>query len=191
MKRLGLVGCSVAALVISGCAQKPSLEWQNSQYSVSSEGVITPFESVCDADDDQDGVMNTADMCPSTPIGALVDGKGCPVVESISLNGVNFVYKSSELTAEAKSVLDEAIKVLKTVDDAFVIEGHTDSIASESYNRKLSQQRADSVRAYLMMGGVDSSRMQSVGMGESQPIASNETEEGRQMNRRVVFKLSK
>ncbi len=95
------------------------------------------------------------------------------------------------MTAEAKTTLDEAIKVLKTVDDAFVIEGHTDSIASESYNRRLSQQRADSVRTYLMMGGVDASRMQSVGMGESQPIASNETEAGRQMNRRVVFKLSK
>ncbi len=191
MKRLGLVGCSVAVLVLSGCAQKPGMEWQNSQYSISSEGVITPFESICDTDDDQDGVMNTADMCPSTPVGAVVDAKGCPVVEAISLSGVNFVYKSSQLTAEAKTTLDEAIKVLKTVDDAFVIEGHTDSIASESYNRRLSQQRADSVRTYLMMGGVDASRMQSVGMGESQPIASNETEAGRQMNRRVVFKLSK
>ena len=67
--------------------------------------------------------------------------------------------------------------------------GHTDSQGADDYNQTLSDQRAASVKTYLTSMGVDGSRMDTTGRGESQPVASNETEEGRQENRRVTFWL--
>jgi outer membrane protein OmpA-like peptidoglycan-associated protein len=69
------------------------------------------------------------------------------------------------------------------------VEGHTDSDGSESYNKKLSQSRADSVRQFLVDAGVDPSRLESVGYGESEPIDTNRTPEGKANNRRVEFTI--
>jgi len=141
----------------------------------------------CPVDDDLDGVVNMKDICPATPTGVTVNTSGCPAVEALSLEGVKFEYKSSRLTSDAEGILDGVVVVLRNSSSKFVIEGHTDSVASVSYNKKLSQSRADSVKSYLESKGILSNRMEAVGYGESRPVASNDSEVGRAANRRVAL----
>lgn len=147
------------------------------------------LSSVQELDADNDGVLDAADLCPMTPADTVVDLAGCPVVAKISLDGVNFTYKSSELTQDSKSILDAAVEKLNNTRVNFVIEGHTDSIASQTYNLILSQARAQSVLDYLQSAGVAPERMTAIGYGEDQPVSSNQTDAGRADNRRVVFNL--
>lgn len=109
--------------------------------------------------------------------------------EKITLTGIYFDFNKATIKPESRSTLDQAIKILTDNPTIRVrIEGHTDSIGSDSYNMNLSKQRADSVKAYLVKnGGIDASRIESVGKGETEPIASNETDEGRSVNRRIEF----
>ena len=140
-------------------------------------------------DDDGDGVPNSEDICWTTPAGDKVDIYGCTINEQeliVSLQGVHFDSDSAALTSEAKSILDNALGAINASSSSNVsIEGHTDSRASDSYNRDLSQRRSDAVVDYLVSKGVTSSRLNPVGMGEGSPVASNETREGRAQNRRV------
>lgn len=151
---------------------------------------VDPTGCVLNIDKDSDGVLNASDACPMTPANTVVDQTGCPVVAEISLEGVNFGYKSSELTRDSISVLDVAVEKLNNTDVNFVIEGHTDSVASQRYNLDLSQKRAQSVLNYLLAAGVAAERMTAVGYGEARPVASNQTDEGRASNRRVAFTLN-
>jgi outer membrane protein OmpA-like peptidoglycan-associated protein len=112
----------------------------------------------------------------------------------ITLNGsVIFKHDSTELLPAAKRRLAEVATVLQEYDDTneIVVEGHTDATGKEEYNRSLSRQRANSVRDYLVSQGVDSSSVSSVGKGESDPVASNKTSEGRANNRRVEIIIEK
>lgn len=141
-------------------------------------------------DDDKDGVPNAADNCPDTKAGAKVDNEGCYLVVSedvtVSLN-VKFANNSEEIVSGAEQIAQVA-KFMKEYPLAnTVIEGHTDSVGSASYNQNLSQRRAQAVVAELTATyGVDASRLSAVGYGEVQPIASNDTAEGRAENRRVT-----
>ena len=83
--------------------------------------------------------------------------------------------------------IDNLVKVMKDYPDLnVVIEGHTDSVGTDAYNKKLSQRRAESVKKYMVeKGGIDANRIKAIGFGEEKPIASNDTDEGRQQNRRV------
>ena len=106
----------------------------------------------------------------------------------ITLDGsVLFVTGKRELLPIAREKLDQVAKVLQDASpgDSFLIEGHTDSQGSDSANLALSQGRADTVREYLISRGVSPDRIRSVGRGEAQPVASNDTPEGRANNRRV------
>lgn len=106
----------------------------------------------------------------------------------ITLDGaVLFVTGKSELLPIAREKLDQVAKVLQesAAGDTFLIEGHTDSQGSDAANQALSQARADAVREYLISRGVPTDRVRSVGRGESQPVASNDSPEGRANNRRV------
>jgi len=106
--------------------------------------------------------------------------------ERIVLRGVNFDFDKSNIRPDAAVILDEAVNVLGTgAGPAVSIEGHTDSVGTDAYNQGLSERRAESVRRYLVEHGVDEGRLSTVGYGESRPIASNETREGRALNRRV------
>ena len=150
----------------------------------------------CPLDSDGDGVIDANDECPGTPAGATVDSKGCELVVGdtiVSLTGVNFETNSAVLTAHAKGQLDNAINAL--ADAANVVnvsvEGHTDSRGAAAYNQTLSLHRAESVIHYLVdHGGLDASKLIAVGMGEGSPVATNDTAEGRAMNRRVDFVVS-
>jgi len=106
------------------------------------------------------------------------------------LRGVNFDFDKSNIRADARPVLDEAVRVLK--DDRQVdvsVEGHTDSIGTERYNQRLSERRARSVTDYLVRGGIARNRLSPKGYGESRPVASNDTADGRAQNRRVELRV--
>ena len=141
----------------------------------------------CPLDSDGDGVYDGLDKCPDTRPGSKVNSYGCP--ERIRLEGVNFAYDSAELLPESLPVLDKSGQLLDDVPEMRVrIEGHTDSDGSDSYNLRLSQRRAESVRAYLIKRfNVDPNRIEARGFGETMPIASNDTSEGKALNRRVEF----
>ncbi len=143
-----------------------------------------------DPDNDGDGVLDADDRCPDTPDGVEVDREGCPVVAEIEasliLEGVTFVSGSAELTAQAREILDGVAAQLRAYPEVTVeVQGHTDSVGSSALNRRLSQERADSVRSYLVDRGIAPDRIVAVGYGEDYPIASNDTEAGRAQNRRV------
>ncbi len=101
-------------------------------------------------------------------------------------SGILFAFDSDELSPAARENISNLAETLKKYEDTnVVVEGHTDNKGSDSYNKKLSQQRADSVSDMLTSLGVENSRISEVGYGENQPVADNSTEEGRRLNRRV------
>lgn len=103
---------------------------------------------------------------------------------------VFFDFDKADLKNESKPDLSRAIEFLRQNPNIRVeIAGHTDSVGNESYNKKLSQSRSESVRQYLVQGGIDAGRMIAKGYGEEQPIADNGTEEGRARNRRVEMRV--
>ena len=110
----------------------------------------------------------------------------------ITLSGeVLFKTREATLLPIAQTQLDKVADALKSQGDdkTIVIEGHTDSQGKDDYNQGLSQRRADSVRAYLIEHGIEAGRLETKGYGESRPLVSNETEEGRIQNRRVELKV--
>jgi OOP family OmpA-OmpF porin len=135
---------------------------------------------------DGDGVPNERDKCPNTRPGAVVDLDGCEVEAVIELEGVYFDFDKATIKPEGKAVLDEAAALLKKHERVIVeVAGHTDSVGSEAYNQGLSERRANSVKQYLTEQGVTATRLSARGYGEAQPVASNDTKEGRAENRRV------
>lgn len=135
-------------------------------------------------DSDGDGVNDCLDKCPGTIAGSKVDANGCPI--SLELKGVNFEYDSAKLTQNAMFVLDGVAQSLINypLKDDLEVHGHTSSEGSDAYNMKLSQKRSQSVANYLASRGV-TNRLIARGYGESQPVADNSTEAGREQNRRV------
>jgi OOP family OmpA-OmpF porin len=135
---------------------------------------------------DGDGVLNEHDKCPNTRPGAVVDLDGCEVEAVIELEGVHFDFDKATLKPEAKVILNEAAALLNQHERVVIeVAGHTDSMGSDAYNQGLSERRANSVRDYLVEKGVRASRLTAKGYGESMPVASNDTKEGRAENRRV------
>lgn len=115
-----------------------------------------------------------------------------PVMKKkIVLRGVNFDFNKSNIRPDAVPILDQAISTLKESSDITIsVEGHTDDIGSDEYNQALSLQRAEAVRAYLASHGIAASRMTVQGFGESSPVATNDTDEGRAQNRRVELRVT-
>lgn len=142
-------------------------------------------------DSDGDSVVNSKDRCPDTQAGMAVNKDGCAIKQNIVLKNVNFEFNSAILTVNAERILNGVAKSMKGQRSMEVeIGGHTDALGPELYNQKLSERRAASVRDYLVSQGVARNRMTAVGYGESDPVASNDTEEGRAINRRVVFTVT-
>lgn len=143
-------------------------------------------------DKDNDGVVDTRDMCPASKAGATVNEFGCTASENITLKGVTFRTASARLTNASSPILDAAAKTLKSNPDLKIeISGHTDNQGEDSKNLRLSQVRANTVMIYLIRQGVAAQNLTAIGYGETEPVASNETAEGRAANRRVELKILK
>ena len=123
-------------------------------------------------------------------------GTGVDVVrqgDNITLDvpgGVTFAFDSANLNPQFHPVLDKVAATLVEYNKTVIeVAGHTDSVGSDAYNQQLSQRRADSVSTYLSSRGVDRSRMVTIGAGETHPVATNDTEDGRAQNRRVEITI--
>ncbi len=167
-----------------------------------------------DNDSDRDGVPDSFDKCPDTPVGVEVDESGCPVVHVDSdgdgafddvdecpdtpvgaivddrgcwvVKGVQFDYKKWNVKPQFNSNLDNIENILKNNPGLNIrIEGHTDDVGSKKYNIGLSGKRAQAIKNYLVNKGIDPSRITTTGLGYAQPIADNDTPKGRALNRRA------
>jgi OOP family OmpA-OmpF porin len=147
-------------------------------------------------DSDGDGVADQFDKCPGTPAGTAVDGSGCPLpkVETVvapntsnvtGFETIQFEFNSSVLKTESYPTLDKLSSVLRENGGKVTVNGYASSEGTAAYNVKLSKDRANSVKTYLVNSGVNASQVVTKGHGEANPIASNDTEEGRIQNRRV------
>ncbi len=140
-------------------------------------------------DEDQDDVEDSLDCCLGTRLGVRVNSKGCPLLE-MRLKEVNFASGSFSLLPDSKRILDDVADSIYLYEYAILEVGaHSDSIGSNEVNMMLSEKRADSVSKYLISKGVAEKSLVVRGYGEEQPIADNDTLEGREMNRRVEIKV--
>jgi OOP family OmpA-OmpF porin len=152
-----------------------------------------------DLDNDGDGIPDAVDKCPNEPEtkNGYQDEDGCPdeVPAAIKkftgvIQGVNFKTGSAEITKGSHSVLDKAVQVLNDYPDIKLeISGHTDNVGKETFNKELSQKRADSVKAYFVEQGIKAERFTTIGYGMEKPIANNKTAAGKAQNRRTEFHL--
>ena len=143
-------------------------------------------------DSDGDGVDDEHDKCPGTPHGLKVDSDGCVIPgQVIVLRGVTFEFNKTRVQPNAEAVLDGVLPAFTGQPNLHVeIAGHTDSIGSQAYNQKLSQGRADAVRAYLISKGALPEQLRAVGYGKSQMLINPEKDDAdRELNRRVEFRV--
>jgi OOP family OmpA-OmpF porin len=113
-----------------------------------------------------------------------------PAPERIVLRGVNFDFDKATIRPDAKVILDEAANLLsKNGGTRVSVDGHTDAVGSDAYNQKLSERRANAVVQYLTGKGVAAASLSAKGYGESKAVSSNETKDGRAMNRRVELRV--
>jgi OOP family OmpA-OmpF porin len=130
-----------------------------------------------------------APATPAAPSAPAAPAKPAPssVKQAIVIQAdALFDFDKSVVRPDGKKRIDEALDKLKGVDVEMVIAtGHTDSIGTDAYNQKLSERRAAAVKEYLVSKGIPASKVTTIGKGESQPVATNKTKEGRQKNRRV------
>ena len=146
-----------------------------------------PATAAGSRDDDLDGIANDIDECPLTAQGVTVDIKGCPQFSG-TLSNVLFATGSATLSSSAKQMLDITAGDLASYPNAKIqIKAYTDNTGNEKLNNNLSQQRASAVRSYLIGKGLPAERIEAKGFGEINPVASNDSSEGRSQNRRVEF----
>jgi len=159
-------------------------------------------------DDDGDGVANKYDKCAGTPANTVVDGAGCPLktpapviqekviiteadrrVVDEAIKNLEFDLGKATIRSTSYATLNKVAELLVQKNFSLKLAGHTDNTGSMALNLRLSKDRAESVKAYLVSQGANASRIEATGYGPNQPIESNKTAEGRQKNRRVEFSL--
>jgi outer membrane protein OmpA-like peptidoglycan-associated protein len=163
------------------------------------KGVVSAnkLENGCPPDSDGDGIRDDQDACPKEKGVADKDPtkNGCPKSvrlvgdEVLILEQVQFETASAKIKTESKELLDQVAQVLKDHPELkkLEVQGHTDSKGAKFINKKLSQDRAESVKKALGERGIDESRLTAKGYGSEKPVADNKTDEGRSKNRRVQF----
>ncbi|MGZ3757462.1 MAG: OmpA family protein [Mucilaginibacter sp.] len=158
-------------------------------------------------DSDNDGVPDLYDKCPNTPVGTIVDGAGCPLnvvrqplsrtivteqdkkVVKDAVDNLEFDFGKATLRPVSFVTLDRLAQLLTEKNLNLKLSGYTDNRGPDWVNLKLSKDRAEAIRIYLVRKGVNPAHITATGYGAAQPIADNNTAEGRQMNRRVEFNL--
>lgn len=157
-----------------------------------------------DGDQDNDGVFDRRDRCPDTPPNTPVSHNGCPLpVYPASASAsepmaeaseplrveldVKFDFNKAQVKAESQGDIKALADFMSQYPQTTTtVEGHTDAVGSDAYNQRLSERRANAVRDVLVQQyGVAADRVSSVGYGEARPVADNDSEEGRAINRRV------
>lgn len=148
-------------------------------------------------DKDLDGVIDVLDVCPDTPAKTVVDARGCPVQVTLAVAlpepaltfNLEYLPNEVEVRKDFAAEMEKMAEFIKANPGRrFVIEGHTDSVGSDASNMRLSLSRAEKIRDYLVEKmGISASLLEARGFGESNPVADNNTQEGRQQNRRVVI----
>jgi OOP family OmpA-OmpF porin len=135
-------------------------------------------------DSDGDGVPDDMDQCPNTPKGAKVTRTGCWL-----LAGESVLFDTSKATIKDHTLLDAATDILRQNPGLTgEIRGHTDSTGPRDFNMALSLRRANAVRDYFISQGIAANRLRVTGVGPDEPVASNDTPEGRRLNRRVELR---
>ena len=150
----------------------------------------------CPADSDADGVPDYLDECPF--VAGLAANKGCPEIKrevrqllQKAMQGIEFETGKSTIKPKSYSLLDQIAKIfIENTNYIIEVQGHTDSTGKYDFNMKLSDDRANAVRDYLIGKGVPFERMTAKGYGPDVPIADNKTSAGRQKNRRVEFNIT-
>ncbi len=138
-------------------------------------------------DKDGDGINDEEDRCIDIP--GVAANKGCPVI-SISSDNLKFQTGKTLLSSKATKDLNTVADIMKNNEVVSItIEGHTDNTGSDKINDPLSNNRANAVKAFLVKKGIDAARMETVGYGSKNPVASNKTSKGRAENRRVDVKV--
>ncbi|HVW94777.1 MAG TPA: OmpA family protein [Mucilaginibacter sp.] len=197
-----------------GSSSKPSLEWANPVAMMYDElydaalrqevealkGRVTNVENAINdlkKDSDGDGVADQFDKCPNTPAGTVVDGAGCPLPKpeppaataapAEAYSNIQFEFDSSVLKTSSYPVLDATSADMRSNSSVVTLAGYASSEGTAAHNMRLSKDRANSVKTYLVNSGVDAKRLKVKAYGETHPIADNSTEEGRIANRRVEF----
>lgn len=147
-----------------------------------------------DEDNDSDTVADIYDECPNTPGQPSGARPGCPNLVVVTAHEIRitqqiqFDFNKATIKPVSYPILDAVRDVLTTNPKIIIeVQGHTDNAGQPAYNQKLSQQRADAVKAYLSSHGVDASRLVAKGYGMTQPLVPNNTEGNRALNRRVQF----
>ncbi len=148
----------------------------------------------CPNDYDSDGVVDDLDVCPATPEHLPVDARGCPDRAKIFPRRIYhalFASGSSALRPQSLPAVDSVVTLLRMFQDVRVaVLGYTDAVGSDKANLELSQKRAEALREFFVAAGIESQRIMAVGRGESNPIASNQTRDGRGLNRRIELEFS-
>ncbi len=201
----------VATLVNDYTLKYDDLKAQNDALNAKNQALQNQLDGLNSdlKDDDGDGVANKYDKCPGTPSGVQVDGSGCPivvknetrVVEKVvvteadrkvvadAIKNLEFDLGKSTIRPTSYATLNKVAELLIEKNFSLKLAGHTDNTGSRELNMRLSKERAESVKAYLVSQGANASRIEATGYGPDQPIASNKTADGRQQNRRVEFTL--
>jgi len=203
---LSLLAASMAASVAAAADQKIINNWVDSAGNPVRSGYglcwRNSFWTPETAHPDCDGAIKPAPVVAPAPATtpALVAAPTpapvpapAPVVKAVkvTLEGLSlFDFDKAVIKPSGKQALNELVKKIQEVNlEVVVVEGHTDATGSNAYNQKLSERRAQAVKAYLVQQGVDGSRVFVEGKGEVQPVASNNTREGRAQNRRVEIEV--
>lgn len=199
-----------------GKAAKPNLDWVNPiammydelkdptlrQEVEALKGRVSNVEKAVDdlkKDSDGDGVSDQFDKCPGTPAGTIVDGSGCEIkfpkpdttvaAAPTGYPNIQFEFDSSVLRTSAYPTLDKVSADLRSnTTTTLELDGYASSEGSTAHNMRLSKDRANSVKTYLVNSGVDAKRLKTKAFGETNPVADNSTEQGRVLNRRVELK---
>lgn len=206
MKKLNKFALALAALSVAGSAfaaagdidnwrnANNELVWKNGTNELCWRDAYWTPATAAVACDGALAPEQPKDQPPVAPVGTPPEPQPQPssvAIEKITYSAETlFDFDKSVLKPEGRRVLDELVEKVQGINlEVMVAIGHTDSIGSEAYNQRLSERRANAVRAYLTSKGIENDRIATEGKGELQPVASNKTKAGRAQNRRVEIEV--